>query len=87
MKDDKKKTAGDIEVKGTVVRKTFGAGSKSEHEGIFLETAAGESFKLKRMGGNPFNDPELTKLLGKEVTACGVANQNLFIAKTIKAAK
>jgi hypothetical protein len=87
MKESKKKTNTSANFTGLVVKKTFGAGSKSQHEGIFLETEAGESYKLKRMGGNPFNDPELNKLVGKTIAVSGIADQNLLIAKSIKPLK
>ncbi|TAD85062.1 MAG: hypothetical protein EAY75_11965 [Bacteroidetes bacterium] len=87
MKGNKKKPNADVEITGLVIEKTFGEGSKSQHLGIFLETIAGDSLKLRRMGGNPFNDPELKKLLGKTVVVCGVAQTGLFIAKSIKPTK
>jgi hypothetical protein len=84
MKADKR----DIEksetaLSGKVVLKTFGEGSKSEHEAIYLETANG-SYVLRRQGGNPFNDPVLFKLEGKNITARGILNKYVFLAKEIK---
>lgn len=55
---------------GKVTRKTFGKGSKSEYEAVFLETEEGE-FVLRRRGGNPFHDPELQKLVGKDIRCEG----------------
>ena len=80
MKEDKK----DISLKGNVVKKPFGTGSKSEHEAICIETKSGDSYKLKRMGGNPFSDPVLQKLVGKTIEANGIIDDYVFIAKTIK---
>lgn len=56
---------------GQVVRKRFGAGSKSEHDAIYLSTAEGGSFKLRIPGGNPFRDPRLDCLVGTSITAVG----------------
>ena len=51
---------------GKVTKKLFGVGSKSEHDAIMLETNEG-SFVLRRMGGNPFSDPQVDQLLGKTI--------------------
>ncbi len=59
-----------MEFTGTVIRKTFARGSKSEHEAVFLATPDGE-YKLERMHGNPFQDPELEALVGKRITCAG----------------
>jgi hypothetical protein len=57
---------------GKVTRRTFGAGTKSEHEGVYLDTDRG-SFLLRRAGGNPFSDPEVESLVGKRVRCKGEA--------------
>jgi hypothetical protein len=67
-----------IELTGKVIIKKFAPGSKSEHDAVFLETEKG-CYKLKRPGGNPFRDPELDRLVGKEITARGTINEYLFI--------
>jgi hypothetical protein len=59
-----------MELRGKVVRKTFGAGTKSEHSAVYLKTDEAE-YKLRRLQGNPFHDPELEKLVGKEIRARG----------------
>lgn len=74
---------GPVELIGTVVQKVFGAGSKSEHEAIYLETDGG-AYQLRRIGGNPFSDPELKKLIGKKITATGILHQSLFLANSVK---
>ena len=56
---------------GKVVKKRFGAGSKSEHDAVYLSAADGSSFKLRIPGGNPFQDPRLDGLVGKSITAFG----------------
>jgi hypothetical protein len=67
-----------IELTGNVVMKSFGKGSKSEHNAVFLDSDKG-SYKLRRTGGNPFRDPELDQLVGKQITAKGTINEYVFI--------
>jgi hypothetical protein len=59
-----------MEFSGSVVKKMFGKGSKSEREGIFLVTDQGE-YLLRRQGGNPFRDPVLEELAGSKITCEG----------------
>lgn len=84
MKADKRDHVNsETELSGKVILKTFGEGSKSEHEAVYLETANG-SYVLRRQGANPFNDPFLFKLEGKKITAMGVLNKYVFLAREIK---
>ena len=56
---------------GRLVKKIFGAGSKSEHEGIFLVTGDKE-YLVRRRGGNPFEmDPQLESQVGMDVSCLG----------------
>jgi len=55
---------------GTVIRKRFVAGSKSDHEAIWLDCKDAQ-YVLRRPGGNPFSDPELSALVGKRIRARG----------------
>jgi hypothetical protein len=65
---------------GTVIKKLFGRGSKSEHEAVYLVTDRGE-YVLRRRGGNPFSDPELDKLVGKQIRCEGeVVGYTLIIS-------
>lgn len=59
-----------MQFQGTVARRTFASGSKSEHEAVVLLTSEGP-LKLRRAGGNPFRDPELEKLVGAEIVCDG----------------
>ena len=59
-----------LELTGSVIRKQFAAGSKSEHAAVFLATGERE-YKLERAGGNPFQDDELERLAGSRVVATG----------------
>jgi hypothetical protein len=64
--------------RGRVVRKTFGPGSKSEHEAVTLITDMGE-FRLRRVGGNPFADPVLDRLVGKTIECEGTARDGTLV--------
>ena len=64
---------------GTVIQKRFGAGTKSEHDAVWLD-GGDKQYVLRRAGGNPFSDPELDKLVGKRIRAHGYTlNNNSFI--------
>jgi hypothetical protein len=66
--------------KGTVIKKPFALGSKSEHDAVCLVSDRGE-FVLRRRGGNPFSDPELEKLVGKQIRCDGdIAGYTLIIS-------
>jgi len=61
-------------VRGRVVKKTYSAGSKSEHEAVYLASPAGE-YKLRLPDANPFHDPRLDALVGKSITADGEVDE------------
>jgi hypothetical protein len=61
-----------------VVSRKIGAGTKSEHHAVVLVTPAHE-YKLRRRGGNPFVDPEISKLVGKRIRASGVVDSGQLI--------
>lgn len=64
---------------GSVVKRPFGVGSKSEHDAIYLTTKDGD-YVLRRQGGNAFFDPELEKLVGKKIQCTGtLAGYTLLI--------
>jgi hypothetical protein len=65
-------------VRGTVTRRRYAPGSKSEHDAVMLVTDEGE-YRLRRKGGNPFHDPALEKFIGKRVEATGVIAGPSFI--------
>jgi len=67
-----------MKIQGHVIKKKLYAGSKSEHEGLVLVTPQGE-YKLRRQGGNPFSDEDLTPLEGKEIECEGLLRGNQFI--------
>jgi hypothetical protein len=55
---------------GSVVKRPFGIGSKSERDAILLVTEDKE-YVLRRQGGNAFADPALEQLVGKQVQCTG----------------
>ena len=58
------------EFTGKVTRQPFGRGSKSARHAVRLETRQA-SYVLRRAGGNPFQDAELDKLVGKTIRCRG----------------
>ena len=66
-------------LEGRVVRKRVSAGSKSEHEALVLVTPDGHEYKLRRVEGNPFRDPELDALEGKRIECEGILRNGQFI--------
>jgi hypothetical protein len=68
-----------VELQGKIVMKKFAEGSKSEHDAVFLETDD-HTYQLRRLGANPFDDPELKAMVGKNIKATGQLNDQLFIA-------
>ena len=59
-----------VKFQGTVISEKFGKGSKSEHVTASLLTSEG-SFKLRRVGGNPFKDDVIESLIGKKISCDG----------------
>jgi hypothetical protein len=68
-----------MSVRGRVARKRVSMGSKSEHDALVLVTAEGEEYKLRRQGGNPFRDPALDSLEGKQVECEGIVRDAQLI--------
>ena len=66
------------EFKGQVVKGPFAVGSKSERQGIFLESK-GDRYLLRQMGGTPYRDEELEKLVGKTIKAEGEIDDYLLM--------
>lgn len=66
---------------GTVVAELVNQGSKSEHQGVFLDMN-GTKYQLRRIDANPFYDPVLVDLIGKNVGLEGIIhNDILYISK------
>ena len=73
----------EVQLSGKVVMKKTSEGSKSERNAVLLQTE-NKSYILRKMGGNPFRDISLEILAGKSITATGIVDRNLFLAKEIK---
>jgi len=65
-------------LRGEVTRRRYAPGSKSEHDSVMIVTDQGE-YRLRRRGGNPFNDPSLDELVGKRIEAAGIVAGPSFI--------
>jgi hypothetical protein len=74
-----------MELRGMVTKALYGAGTKSEHEAVVLETPSGR-YRLRRAGGNPFADPELDRLVGREVVCTGTVHQGTLVISDWKPA-
>lgn len=59
-----------MQLKGKVIKEVVGKGSKSEHAAVLLDTGD-KKYVLRRLGGNPFSDPDLDDLVGKTITVEG----------------
>ena len=70
-------TAPDVVV-GDVVRRRIGAGSKTDHDAVVLDTSD-RTFLLRRRGGNAFADPALDELVGRRVRLEGTATDTTFL--------
>jgi hypothetical protein len=68
---------------GTVVRGTFGKGSKSEREAIWLE-ADGRRLLLRRKDGPSYDDQSLDQYVGKRVKCDGFVVGYTLLAKRIE---
>lgn len=55
---------------GSVVKRPFATGSKSQRDAILLVTDDRE-YVLRRPGANSFLDPELERLVGKRIQCTG----------------
>jgi len=67
---------------GKVVRAPFGAGSKSEHDALWLDASEGR-FVLRRKGGPAYDDKTLAKYVGKRVSCDGFIVGHTLLAEKI----
>ena len=68
---------------GTVVRGPFGAGSKSERVGVWLQTAD-DRLVLRRKEGPSYDDRALEPYVGKRVKCDGFVVGYLLLAERIE---
>ena len=70
-----------MQIKGRVIREVAAKGSKSERAAIILDTGK-KQYVLRRPGENPYSDPTLDELVGKDISATGNVNGNtLFLTE------
>lgn len=69
------------EILGKISRRLLAQGTKSEHPGMVLEDARGQLHVLRRVGGNPFRDPELEALEGRRLRLLGRATEGFFLVE------
>lgn len=69
-------------LRGKVVRGPYAAGSKSERQAVFVETAKGR-FLLRRKTGPVMGDPELDRFVGHEVECRGFVVGTTLLAEEI----
>jgi len=67
-----------MEIKGLVVKDVVAKGSKSERAAVLLDTGK-KRYVLRRQGGNPFSDPALDKLVGKNISVVGNVTGYTFL--------
>ena len=79
--DDSPKRVADVT--GTVARGSFGTGSKSEREAVWLETAD-RRLVLRRKNGPSFGDRSLDKYVGKRVKCDGFIVGYSLLAERIE---
>jgi hypothetical protein len=70
-------------VVGNVATGTFGAGSKSEREAVWLETAE-RRLVLRRKSGPSFGDESLRRLVGRRVKCNGFVVDYVLLADHIE---
>lgn len=69
-------------LKGTVIKQSYALGSKSEHNAVCIQDTDGRSYRLRLLGGEPFSDPQIEKLVGKSISARGqIVHGNTMIVK------
>jgi hypothetical protein len=69
-------------VEGDVTRRRIGAGTKSDHDAVVLETGD-RTLALRRRGGNAFADPALDALVGRHVRLQGTATDTTFLIDAV----
>ena len=68
--------------RGSVVRKRVAAGSKSDRSAVvMISDTDSREYILRRLGGNPFKDPELDKLVGHHLDCDGDLSGQTLIMK------
>lgn len=72
------------ELTGTVVKKKFGKGSKSESLAYFLVCDDGEEFVIRRKYANPFMDKYFDDYIDKKIHVKGAILDYVFFTEEVK---
>ena len=67
-----------MDFEGTVVKRPFAVGSKSEHEAVMLVTEQGD-YVLRRPGGQTYQDSELDRMVGMKIAGHGMVHGYLLV--------
>lgn len=68
-----------VKVEGRVASQIVARGSKSERRALVLTASNGESYVLRRKDGPAFADEDLDALVGKRISAEGLATSGALI--------
>jgi hypothetical protein len=70
-----------VRMRGRVARRTYAAGSKSERPAMMIITEDGAEYLLRRVGANPYADPELDTLDGALIEATGRLYRDVLLVE------
>ena len=70
-------------VRGRVTQSKYGAGSKSERDAVFIETAS-VRYILRRKGGPVFGDTEIIRYVGHQVECDGFVIGTTLLAERVE---
>lgn len=73
-------------LRGVVEQGVYGKGSKSEHNGFYLNTGL-KKYLLRRKQGPALGDTELTKYLGHQVECSGFLLGDILLIENITVIK
>jgi hypothetical protein len=71
-------------LRGRITQGTYGKGSKSEREAVFIETADAQRYILRHKTGPAFDDTELMQYVGHEVKCDGFVVGTTLLAERIE---
>ena len=71
--------ADSVQLTGLVQRVLRDAASRNAHEAVVLQGDDGNSYLLRRPGGNPFADPVLQSLCGRRLLIRGQARAHYLL--------
>jgi hypothetical protein len=66
-------------IRGTLSLDLYAPGSKSEHRAVILTTASGDRLVARRLGANPYDDPQMAALAGTTIEATGRRHRDILL--------